>query len=227
MEIKKRLQELAEPEYAAFHGSLLPGVTDILGVRIPVLRKLAKEILASDWRGFLDRASEGTYEERQLQGLVLAGAWRKMEPEELFARTAEFVPKIDNWAVCDVFCGSYKAADGKLSSQVWQFVRPYFRSSREYELRFAVVMALSHYCREEYAGEIFSLLDGISSEDYYVRMAEAWAVSVFFVKLPELAWEYLKENRLDDWTYNKALQKITESLRVDRETKNRIRAMKR
>lgn len=227
MNVKERLLELADPDYREFQEKLMPGVTDLLGVRMPQLKKLAGEILASDWRGFLDQVSGETCEERQLQGLVTAGAWRKMEPEELLARTEAFLPRIDNWAVCDTFCSAYKAADGPLGPLVWEFIRPCFRDGREYRIRFAVVMALTHYCREDCAREVFSLLDGIESREYYVRMAVAWAVSVFFVKVPELTWEYLKDNRLDDWTYNKALQKITESLRVDRETKMQIRAMKR
>ncbi len=227
MDVKKRLLELAEPEYREFHGKLLPGVEDILGVRVPALRKLAKEIISSDWRAFLEENAGETYEERQLLGLVTAGAWKKMDLEELLARTAAFVPKIDNWAVCDVFCGSYKAADGACSAAVWEFLQPYFQSEQEYELRFAVVMALSHYCDGEHADEAFRLFDGIRSEAYYVRMAVAWAVSVYFVKLPERTMEYLNKCELDDWTFNKALQKITESYRVDRETKDRIRRMKR
>ena len=226
-QIKEGLRELADPGYREFHGRLLPGTEDILGVRIPDLKRLAKEILKGDWREFLEHAEDGTYEERQLQGLVIAGAWKKMEPEELFERTAGFVPKIDNWAVCDVFCGAYRAAESGLRREVWEFVRPYFKKTGEYELRFAAVMALSHYCDGEHAEEVFGFLDEIRSEAYYVRMAVAWAVSVYYVKLPEQTMDYLKRCRLDDWTYNKALQKIIESNRVDRETKAVIRGMKR
>mgnify|MGYP000696524177 CR=1 FL=1 len=82
-QIKERLRELADPGYREFHGRLLPGTEDILGVRIPDLKRLAKEILKGDWREFLEHAEDGTYEERQLQGLVIAGAWKKMEPGEL------------------------------------------------------------------------------------------------------------------------------------------------
>ena len=88
-------------------------------------------------------------------------------------------------------------------------------------------MALSHYCDGEHAEEVFGFLDEIRSEAYYVRMAVAWAVSVYYVKLPEQTMDYLKRCRLDDWTYNKALQKIIESNRVDREAKAVIRGMKR
>ena len=139
MDIRERLNALADPGYRKFHSGLLPGVEDILGVRSPDLKKLAKEILAGDWRGYLAEASDGSHEERLLQGLVIAGAWRGMDREELFRRTEEFVAKIDSWAICDAFCGAYKAADGGLRDAVWEFVRPYFEREGEYELRFAAV----------------------------------------------------------------------------------------
>ena len=226
-QIKERLRELADPGYREFHGRLLPGTEDILGVRIPDLKRLAKEILKGDWREFLEHAEDGTYEERQLQGLVIAGAWKKMEPEELLEGGGGLVRRMGGWAGCGVFCGGERAAESGLRREVWEFVRPYFKKTGEYELRFAAVMALSHYCDGEHAEEVFGFLDEIRSEAYYVRMAVAWAVSVYYVKLPEQTMDYLKRCRLDDWTYNKALQKIIESNRVDREAKAVIRGMKR
>ena len=97
----------------------------------------------------------------------------------------------------------------------------------EYEIRFGVVMAMQHFIDEEHLDELFSLYDGIRHEGYYVRMAVAWALSVCFVKFPERTLAYLKQNSLDKFTYNKALQKITESYRVDAATKKVIRGMKR
>ena len=106
MDVKKRLLELAEPEYREFHGKLLPGVDDILGVRVPALRKLAKEIISSDWRAFLEENAGETYEERQLLGLVTAGAWKKMDLEELLARKEEKRPVEEEFHdPMLVFCG--------------------------------------------------------------------------------------------------------------------------
>ena len=86
---------------------------------------------------------------------------------------------------------------------------------------------LGYFTEQSYLDRSFAVFDSIRHEAYYVRMALAWAVSVYFVKFQEETFAYLKKNRLDDWTYNKALQKITESYRVDGETKIQIRAMKR
>lgn len=107
------------------------------------------------------------------------------------------------------------------------FLQPYLRSDQEYEIRFGVVMLLNFYLNERYIDQVLTALDQISHEAYYVKMAVAWAISMAYVKQPEVTLRYLNQNNLDDFTYNKALQKITESYRVDPESKQMIRSMKR
>lgn len=222
--LTERLRELSDLKYRDFHSKLLPGTENVMGVRTPELRKLAKEIIKGDWETFLEENDRAWYENDILQGLVTAGA--KMTPEERLRRVRAFLPRIENWAVCDIFCGSLKDAE-KYPELYWEFLKPYVQSEKPYEIRFAVVMLLSHFVKKEYLQDAFAYFDGIHMDHYYVRMAVAWAVSVYFVHFPEETYQYLRENRLDDWTYNKALQKITESYRVSPETKVQIRAMKR
>ncbi len=222
--IRERLLDLEDPKYREFHGKLLPGIDNILGVRVPDLRKLAKEIGKGDWETFLEKNEREWYENDMLQGLVIGCA--KMDFKKRMELTRTFIPRINNWAVCDVFCGSLKDTK-KHKAEVWDFLQDYLKSDQEYEIRFGVVMLLSHFVEEEYLEKAFAAFDKITSEGYYVRMAVAWAVSVYFVHFPEKSFSYLKENRLDNWTYNKALQKIVESYRVDDETKKVIRKMKR
>ena len=105
-EIRARLLELADPGYREFHGKLLPGTDNILGVRVPALRKLAKEIVRGDWEAFLLENDREWYEKDMLQGLVIGCA--PMDYEKRLARIREFIPRINNWAVCDVFCSSLK-----------------------------------------------------------------------------------------------------------------------
>lgn len=222
--VRERLLSLADADYQKFHGGLLPGIDNILGVRVPDLRKLAKEIAKGDWETFLLENDREWYEKDMLQGLVIASA--KMDFERRLGLTREFLPRINNWAVCDVFCGSLKETK-KHKEETWEFLKPFLASQEEYEIRFGVVMLLSHFVEEAYLHKAFSAFDAITSEAYYVRMAVAWAISVYFVHFPEESMAYLKDNRLDDWTYNKAIQKITESYRVDKETKTILRGMKR
>ncbi len=223
-ELRDKLKALADLKYRKFHSGLVPGTENILGVRTPDLRKLAKEIQKNDWKRFLKENDRLWYENDVLQGLVTAGA--KMEPKERLDRILEFLPRIENWAVCDIFCGSLKEAKA-YPKLYWELVRGCFHSEKPYEIRFAVVMFLNHFVTEEYLAFGFAFFETIRVDDYYVRIAIAWAICVCFVHFQEETFSYLKKNKLDDWTYRKALQKITESYRVDPDTKSRIRTMKR
>lgn len=232
--VKERLETLAEPSYQQFHQSLLPGTEGILGVRMPNLRKTAKELLKQkngEWQAYIcqmEKAFENgemlLYDEKIIWALCISGgfkSWQEVRPFIL-----RFLPAIDNWAVCDLFCGSLKQAR-KAPEEAWDFICACAKSSRPYDLRFTAVMLLSHFAEEPYTEPALSLLDSIHSEEYYVKMAVAWAVSVYYVKNQKKTEAYFEHCSLDDWTYNKALQKILESYRVDKGAKEKIRSMKR
>ena len=197
---------------------------NIIGVRLPKLREIAKEIAKGDWRNFLATSSNDYYEEVMINGLVIAYA--KCDVDEKLNYIESFVPKIDNWAICDSFCNSLKFVN-KNKEKVWEFIQPYLKSNKEFEIRFAVVIILNYYITEDYIDLILETLDEVKHEGYYVKMAVAWAISLCFVKFEEKTMNYLKNNKLDDFTYNKSLQKICESLRVDKDTKAIIKSMKR
>lgn len=221
--IKEQLNELAEEKYRSFSSGLTPGKENILGVRLPLLRKIAMQIVKKDWRDYLSHATEDSMEEVMLQGMVIG--YCKADIEEVLELTTAFIPKIDCWPICDCFCGGLKITE-QHKKRVWDFIQPYLTSDKEYEIRYGVVM-LFYYISPEYALRAFAHFDQIKHEGYYVKMAVAWVISIYFVNLPELTMEYLKKNELDNFTYNKSLQKIVESLRVDQETKSLIRSMKR
>jgi 3-methyladenine DNA glycosylase AlkD len=222
--VRERILELVDEQYRQFHSGLLPGTDNILGVRLPLLRELAKELAKGDWRGYLESAQDEYYEEVMLQGLVIGHA--KANIAEILSYVSAFVPKINNWAVCDSFCSSLKITKQHMEL-VWQFLQPYLQSRKEFELRFGIVMLLDFYIVDEYIDQVLSRLDAVKHEAYYVKMAVAWAFSICFIHYPEKTMAYLQNNTLDDFTYHKALQKITESFRIDKETKVLIRSMKR
>ncbi|MEN6413051.1 MAG: DNA alkylation repair protein [Veillonellales bacterium] len=222
--IRDQLFASVDGEYQKFSSTLLPGTGNVLGVRLPVLRRLARKIAQTDWRSYLAGAPSKYFEEIMLQGMVIGYA--KADIEEILPYVVQFIPRIDNWSVCDSFCSGLKFT-GKYRQQVWSFLQPYLASAKEYEVRFGVVMLLHFYIDEEYIGRVLQSLDRVKNDGYYAKMAVAWALSVCYIKLPEPVMAYLKNNTLDDFTYNKALQKITESYRVDQQAKEIIRRMKR
>lgn len=223
-QIKKELRNLADSDYRAFQQKLLPWVEGILGVRVPELRKLAKKIVKGDARAYLDSARFDSYEEDMLYGMVLGNA--DLPAEEIFDYLLEYIPKINNWGVCDIVIGDLKIL-GKNKARTWDFLQPFIASDKEFELRFAIVALMEYFMDAKYLPQLFELFNNVQHEGYYVKMAVAWAVSMAFVRFPQDTMAYLKDNRLDDDTYNKALQKITESRQVEAKTKDLIRSMKR
>lgn len=222
--IREQILAKVDSDYQQFSASLLPTITNILGVRIPALRIMAKQIVKDDWRMYLQQADHEYFEEVMLQGMVIGYA--QMDIEERLQYMTDFVPKIDNWSVCDRFCGGLKFTSNH-QQPVWEFILPYLSSEHEYEVRFAVVMLLTYYVDEYYIQDVLRHLDRVQHEGYYVKMAVAWAISICYIHLPEPTMHYLQHNQLDRFTYNKALQKITESYRIDPETKHHIRSMRR
>nr|QGT51217.1 hypothetical protein Firmicute1046_2930 [uncultured Firmicutes bacterium] len=222
-EIRQTLQSLAEPKYQKFSSSLLPETKNILGVRLPRLRKIAKELAKGDWRAYLTQAKDDYFEEIMLQGMVLG--YVKTDLDELFSFIQTFVSKIDNWSVCDSFCAGLKIAK-QYPEQIWNFIQPYLRSEKEFEVRFGVVMILNYFIKEEYLKEIFQILNHINQSGYYCKMAVAWALSMCYISFPQETMIFLKNNHLDEFTYQKTLQKIIESRQISKEEKKIIREMK-
>ena len=223
-DLRDKLFELSDDKFKTFHSRLCPNTDNIIGVRLPLLRQLAKEIAKGDLRNFLSNSKEEYYEEILINGLVIAYA--KCDVEERLNYIESFVPKIDNWAICDSFCNTLKFVN-KNKEIMWEFIQPYLRSYNEFEIRFAVVIILNYYITEDYIDLVLKTLDNIKHDGYYVKMAVAWAISMCFIKFEEKTMAYLKDNSLDDFTYNKSLQKICESLRIDKNTKELIKSMKR
>ncbi len=225
--IKQELQNLVDDEYAKFNKKLCPDTKkEMLGIRVPLLRKLAQNIVKEyDWKAFLNQADDNCFEEVLLQGLVIGYA--KMEIDEKLDYIQWFVPKIDSWAISDTFCPTLKIKPRDLP-KVWDFILPYFESSKEFDVRFAVIMMLDYYLTDEYVDNVLEKLDQVSHEGYYVKMAVAWCLAEIGIKFNEKAMNYLKsDNHLDTFTFNKALQKMRESYRIDSKQKEILKQMKR
>ena len=160
-----------------------------------------------------------------LKGMII-GLSKKENIDVVFNYIKQFVPKINNWAVCDVFCTGLKITK-KYKEEMWNFIQTYRKSEKEFEIRFAIVMILDYYIEEEYLEKDFKIFDSITSKDYYVQMAIAWAVSICLIKHYDETVEYLQNCKLDKFTFNKSLQKAIESYRINDDKKQILRHMKR
>ena len=225
MNIKAKLLKKSEKDYKNFSASLIPNINNVLGVRLPTLRKIAKEIYKNnEWEEFVNQQKFEYMEENMLQGMVIGLI--KKQPEEILKYVQNFVPKIDNWAVCDSFCNSLKFTN-KNKELVWAFLQPYFKSDKEYEIRFGYVMLLSYFIDEFYIDKVLKLIDNFKDERYYSKMSVAWALSICYIKFPEKTHKYLQISHLDPWTFNKSIQKICESFRVEKDIKTMLKSLKR
>ncbi len=226
-QLRSQLFSLAEPAYQAFSSSLLPGVSGVLGVRLPVCRKIARQLGKDGWQDWLEEffaLPDPFFEEAMIAGMTIA--LTPMDPEERIRLIRRFLPRIQNWSVCDTFCGSLK--DARLYPQLyWTFLSEFFTASEPYYQRFALVMGLSHFVTPAYLEPFLARIDAFSHPDYYAQMAAAWALSICFIQFPEETLPHLLNSPLDNFTYNKALQKICDSFRVSPETKAQIRALRR
>lgn len=223
-EIIAKLQEKVDLRYREFHSGLCPGVEKILGVRLPEQRKIAREVIQGDWREFLKTTKNEFYEETMVEGLVIASA--KMALDERLGYLREFLPKIDNWAVCDSVCASFRLKDSE-RAEMWNFLKDLRGSDEEFNLRFMLVMWLNHFLEDGHIAEILATVGEIKSEKYYVQMAQAWLVAEAFIKYRDQTWQFLQNNQLADSVQNKAIQKIRESYRVSAEDKELVQALRR
>ncbi len=244
-ELRNWLNAQAEPDYQKFSSSLIPGCEPMLGIRIPVLRKKAKEIAKGDWRGFLEEygitatKAEGQeretanldgaeyFEEKQLQAMVLGYRKAKTEEEarELIRFCAVFVPRIGNWSVNDTFCTGLVLSRA-YPDLVWDFLMGYRTSTQEFEQRVVAVTLMSHYLKDGYIDQVLDVLKTLQHDGYYQRMGVAWALATAYAKYPKQTMALLQEGTLSEWVYQKAIQKMLESYRVPAEDKKVLRAMK-
>lgn len=226
--LRQRLLILQDEKYQKFHSDLCPGIENIIGIRTPVLRQLAAEIVkGGDWRAYLQKALHGPFiysEEATLCGMVLG--LLKTDFDEILGYLQLFVPRIDSWSICDVTCTGLKVFK-KHQAAGRSFLDQYLASANEYELRFAIIMLMAYYHDDSYIDDTLQVLNSTRHEGYYVKMGVAWALQLCFVKQRDKTLILFQHNNLDDFTLNKALQKCRESFRVSAADKELLQSLKR
>lgn len=222
-EVREQILQEADEKYQKFSSALLPGVNNVVGVRLPVLRKISREIYKSDWQTYLKNNDCRFMEETMLKGMVIGLI--KDEPEKILNYIENFVPEINNWSVCDSFCCGLKFIK-KNKELVWNFVQKYLNSEKEFEIRFGVLVLLNYFIEENYIDRVLEKLEKVKTTDYYAQMAAAWAISICYIKFEAKTLDFLKKPSIDKAVFNKSIQKIIESNRISKETKIMLKAIK-
>lgn len=217
-EIKNRLLTMSDNQYGAFSTNIIPNAKNIVGVRIPKLRQYAKELAKTLGENSLVGEDDFYYEEIMLRGMIIG--YMKVDTDKRLVYIKEFIPKIDNWGICDSFCSTLKFAD-KNRERVWKFLQSYIHSDREFEQRFGAVMLLDYFVNDEYIDRTLTALSEINTEQYYSSMAVAWALAECYIKFPEKALPFIRQSDTD--TLKRTIRKICDSYRVDGDTKKQLK----
>ena len=223
--IEKRLFKLQDKEYKEFQSKLIPNINkaNIIGIRIPHLRKLAKEIAKENQRGdFLNSLPHKYYEENHLHSFLIE---EMKDEKECLESLDKFLPYIDNWAVCDS-C-SPKIFKENLALLL-VYIKKWISSDKEYICRFGILNLMRYFLEEKtFKEEYLEMVCNIKSEYYYVKMMQAWFFATALSKQYDATIKILKENKLSPWVHNKTIQKANESYRITKEQKQELKLLKR
>ena len=217
-----RLAALSDPAYADFQAKLIPTVPreTVLGVRLPLLRGLAKEIKGDEARAFLSALPHGTLEENLLHAILVG---RERDFAAVIAELDAFLPYADNWAVTDIL---RPAIFSKRPAEALPHIERWLGSPLPYVRRAAVGFLMAYYLDGNFAPAILTLPAKIPQEEYYVGMEVAWFYATALAKRWDETLPYLTERRLPTWTHNKTIQKASESYRVTPEQKAFLKTLK-
>ena len=223
MDIQKRLFELQDKDYALFQSRLVPDIDSelIIGVRVPALRKFAKELKKNQGcEDFLKELPHKYYDENMLHGILIS---EMKDYIGCIERLNEFLPYIDNWAVCDTLSPKvFKKNKDTLLEEICTWSK----SKKTYTCRFGIGMLMSHFLDEDFNKEYLKLPAGIKSKEYYVNMMLAWFFATALAKQWESTLPLFEEEKLDVWVHNKAIQKAKESYRIDADKKAYLSSLK-
>ena len=220
-DLQKTLFELKDEKYKQFSASLMPTVDPdtVIGVRVPLLRKLAKEIKRGA-DSFLCELPHSYFEENNLHAFIISDI---ADFDECMRRVNDFLPYVDNWATCD---GLRPKCFGKNKAKLLLQIQNWLSSDKPYTVCFGIEMLMLHYLDADFCPDMLRSVSEIRSDEYYVNMMISWYFATALAKQWDDAVIYIQEKRLPDWVHNKTIQKATESYRLSAEKKQYLRSFR-
>lgn len=222
-EILSALFKNADEGYKAFNAPTIPNVSpdSMIGVRTPVIRKLARELSKrEDIDDFLSSLPHKYYDENNLHSSVIC---LTKDFDKCLSQVECFLPYIDNWATCDMTAPKAFAKDPE---RLLPHIRRWIVSDKTYTVRFAVISLMRYFLDDKFSAEYLSMASAIKSEEYYIRMGVAWYFATALTKQYDEAVKYIEKRKLDKWTHNKAIQKAVESRLISDDHKEYLRSLK-
>lgn len=218
MDIKESLKQFIDTEYLLFHSRLVNTKYPLKGIRVPIIKKLAKEQnfhTEKELQSFIPK----TYEEVLALGFMTVFA--KIEIEKKALLLDEYLQYIDNWATCDLIVSALKMKPNEYDF-VWNHYKKLMKAEGEFERRFYIVLLLNKFLLPQYIDEALKVFSTIKNGDYFVDMALAWGYAEAMIKFPEMTMDIIKQRVLPKFIQNKAIQKMRESFRISESLKNEL-----
>ena len=221
--LQEELFKLQDIAYRDFHSSLMPGVDKeaVIGVRIPVLRKFAKEYAKSgETEQFMRELPHKYYEENNLHMMIIG---QIKDYVECISELEKFLPYIDNWATCDL---PLPKCFDKNKEDILERAKKWIAADTTYVKRYGMGVMMRLFLDKDFKEEYIQFIAGVKSEEYYVNMMIAWYLATALAKQWDAAVSYIEEKRLNPWTHNKTIQKARESYRITPEQKEYLKTLK-
>ena len=222
--IQEKLFQLQDLGYRDFHSKLMPTVCKdkIIGVRVPVLRKLAKELNKSELKAdFLNTLPHKYYEEDNLHAFLIE---QIKDYDECIFSLDKFILFVDNWATCDMMTPKVL---GTNTEKLYEKIEEWAKSEHVYTVRFAIVTLMKFFMNEHLDKKHLNLLLSIKSDEYYINMAIAWYLATALASRWDIVIPYIEKQKFNKWVHNKAIQKAVESYRITKEQKEYLKTLKK
>lgn len=217
------LHQEKNEKYQKFASSLLPNTNNVLGVKLPTLKKIAKDIIKNNKTNyFLSNNKDEFFELTLIEAFIIGNL--KIKFSEKLKLIENFIPKITNWSICDSLCASLKEIkDNKEETKV--FIKKYFKSNKEYELRFCFVILLNHFIDSDFDYVIQKISD-FNNNKYYAKMAVAWALSYCFIFNYNKTVKLISSLKTPKDVIKKGITKAIESKQISTEQKEELKSLR-
>lgn len=222
-DVQKQLFELQDLKYRDFHSHLMPGKDKetVIGIRMPVLRKFAKNFAKTpEAAQFLQELPHRFYEEDNLHMMLVT---QIKDFDTCMREVKRFLPYIDNWATCDF--GAPECFK-KHRMAVLPEIKEWLHSELTYTIRYGIGMLMRLFLDEDFSSEYLQMVAKVQSEEYYVNMMIAWYFATALAKQWEETVPYVEQHRLSPWVHKKTIQKAVESYRITEEQKEYLRGLR-
>ena len=221
-EIQKYLLSQKDQKYRDFTLPLIPNVDEktFIGVRLPIIKKYAKELGDKEREVFLKELPHQYHEENILHAVILSNI---KDYDEFLKKVDAFLPYVSNWSTCDTICNKYLI---KHLDKLINVINKWLKSSEIYRVRYAVKCLMNYYLGDEFKEEHLLKVEEVKLDDYYVKMMIAWYLATGLAKNYDFFIKVIEEKKFDKFTHNKAIQKAVESYRVSDEHKQYLKQLK-